>query len=95
MGKRMLILRGYEFSIVQIAFDIKFKEQGQRALRNFANNYSKPWNYDYTIVRRLNTNNIISHEKEFMLVRSIYQLLSHLKNLHTNDMKKIEKKELK
>lgn len=58
MGKRMLILRGYEFFIVQIAFDIKFKEQGQRALRNFANNYSKPWNYDYTIVRRLNTNNI-------------------------------------
>lgn len=58
MGKRMLILRGYEFSIVQIAFDIKFKEQGQRALRNFANNYSKPWNYDYTIVKRLNTNNI-------------------------------------
>lgn len=58
IGKRMLILRGYEFSIVQIAFDIKFEERRQRALRNFANNYLKPWNYNYTIVRRLNMNNI-------------------------------------
>lgn len=93
----MLILRGYEFSIVQIAFDIKFKEQGQRALRNFANNYSKPWNYDYTIVRRLNTNNINLFRVKKNSRSSVRYtiLLSHLKNLHTNDMKKIEKKELK
>lgn len=92
----MLILRGYEFSIVQIAFDIKFKEQGQRALRNFANNYSKPWNYDYTIVRRLNTNNInLFRVKKNSRSSVRYTNYYHLKNLHTNDMRKIEKKELK